>query len=251
MMKYRILTLLLMIFNLSFAQNELDKTEVENIQKLIKLFQNKNIDGISKIINYPLKREYPIPNVKNEVDLNKRFNQIFDKKVIDLISNSKIDQWSEVGWRGIMLNNGDIWIESDGRIKAVNYQSDFEVNQKKTLINNDKKRLYTSLKSFKSPVYKFTTKSYLIRIDELDNGKYRYSSWKVGKSESTKPDLILTNGELKFDGSGGNHTITFKKNEYNYKVYRGIIGEKDAAEISLSVEQNGKIILNQDGKLIK
>ncbi|MBP7498588.1 MAG: hypothetical protein KA796_01830, partial [Chryseobacterium sp.] len=89
-MKYKILILLLLIFNLSFAQNNLDKTEIENIQKLINLFKTKNVDGISKVITYPLTREYPIPSVKNEADLKKRFNQIFDKTIIDEISNSKI-----------------------------------------------------------------------------------------------------------------------------------------------------------------
>jgi len=250
-MKYKILILLLLIFNLSFAQNDLDKTEIENIQKLINLFKTKNVDGISKIITYPLNREYPIPSVKNEADLKKRFNQIFDKKIIDIISNSKIDQWSEVGWRGIMLDRGDVWIESDGKIKALNYQSDMEIAQKNRLINHDKKKLHSSLKKFKSPTYKIQTKSYLIRIDELANGKYRYASWKIGKSEASKPDLTLSNGELKFEGSGGNHTITFTKGEYNYKVYRGIIGERDTAEISLTVEQKGKTILQQDGKLLE
>ena len=250
-MTYRILILLLLIFNLSFAQNDLDKSEIENIQKLIKLCQTKNVDGISKIISYPLNREYPIPVVKNEAELKKRFNQIFDKKIIDLISNSKIDQWSKVGYRGIMFDDGNLWIESDGEIKALNYQSDFEISQKKSLINNDREKLFSSLKVFKSPTYKIKTKSYLIRIDELNNGKYRYASWKIGKSEAAKPDLILTNGQLKFDGSGGNHTIIFKKGEYVYAIYRGIIGEKDAAEISLTVEQEGQMILQQDGQLIE
>ncbi|WDF47193.1 hypothetical protein PQ459_01630 [Chryseobacterium sp. KACC 21268] len=250
-MKYRILVLLLLVYNLSSAQNDLDKTEIANIQKLIRLFQTNDVGEITKIISYPLEREYPIPPVRNEAELKRRFNQIFDKKIIEEISNSKIDQWSEVGWRGIMLNRGDLWIESNGKIKALNYQSDFEVNQKQSLINNDKKKLYSALKVFKIPVYKFTTKNYLIRIDELSNGKYRYASWKSGESETSKPDLILVNGELQFDGSGGNHTITFKKGEFKYKIYRGIIGVNEAAEISLTVEQNGKVILQQDGKFVE
>ncbi|KFC24044.1 hypothetical protein [Chryseobacterium sp. FH1] len=250
-MKYKILILLLLIFNLSFAQNDLDKTEIENIQKLINLFKTKNIDGISKVITYPLNREYPIPSVKNEADLKKRFNQIFDKTIIDEISNSKIDQWSEVGWRGIMLNNGDLWIDSDGKITALNYQSHFELTQKKNIILNDKSKLHSSLKIFKSPTYKIQTKSYLIRIDELANEKYRYASWKIGKSEASKPDLVLTNGTVRMEGSGGNHTIIFKKGEYNYKIYRGIIGEKGAPEISLTVEKNEKQILYQSGKLLE
>jgi len=249
-MKYKVLILLLLIFNLSLAQNDLDKTEIENIQKLIKLFKSKNADEISKIVNYPLSREYPIPDIKNETDFKKRFNQIFDEKIINQISNSKIDQWSEVGWRGIMLDRGDLWIDADGKITALNYQSRFETNQKNDIISNEKKNLFFSLKQYKSPVYKFTTKNYLIRIDELSNGKYRYASWKLGKKESTKPDLILNNGEIRMEGSGGNHSIIFKKGEFVYTIYRGIIGEKDAPEIDITVEQNDKVILRQDGKFI-
>lgn len=251
MMKYKILILLLLIFNFSFAQNDLDKTEIENIQKLINLFKTKNIDGIAKMINYPLSREYPIPSVKNEADLKKRFNQIFDKTIVDEISNSKIDQWSKVGYRGIMFDGGNLWTESDGKIIAINFESDFESNQRKSLINNDKKRLHSSLKSFNLPLYKFKTKNYLMRVDQLENGKYRYASWKIGKSEASKPDLVLTNGTVRMEGSGGNHTIIFKKGEYNYKIYRGIIGEKGAPEISLTVEKNEKQILYQAGKLLE
>lgn len=250
-MKYRILIVILLIFNLTFAQNDLNKSEIENIQKLIKLFQTKNIVGISKIVHYPLEREYPIPSVKNEADFKKRFSQIFDQKLVSIIGDSKIDQWSEVGWRGIMLDRGDLWIETDGKIKALNYQSDFEIKLKKDLITKQKKQLHASLKSFLVPIYKFKTKNYLIRIDEQANNKYRYASWKIGSPESSKPDLILTDGNWENDGTGGNHTITFKKGEFNYKIYRGIIGEKGAAEISLTVEQKGKIILQQDGKLLK
>jgi hypothetical protein len=186
-MKHKILFFFLLISSVVFSQNEkLNKTKTENIQKLIKLFQTKNIDGISKIVNYPLSREYPIPDVKNGDDFKKRFYQIFDAKIISQISNSKIEQWSEVGWRGIMLDNGDLWIDTDGRITALNYQSAFETNQKNNIIVKEKKNLFSTLKQYKSPVYKITTKSYLIRIDELSNGKYRYASWKLGKKRIYK-----------------------------------------------------------------
>ena len=56
-MKYKLLFLFLLISVIVFSQNEkLDKTKTDNIQKLIKLFETKDIDGISKIVNYPLKR---------------------------------------------------------------------------------------------------------------------------------------------------------------------------------------------------
>lgn len=189
--------------------------------------------------------------MQNGTDFKKRFDQIFDSKSINQISTSRIEQWSDVGWRGIMLDNGVLWIDTDGRIIAFNYQSPFEAHQKQKIILNEKKNLFSTLRQYKLPVYKFTTQNYLIRIDQLKNGKYRYASWKLGKKESTKPDLVLTNGEISMDGSGGNHTITFKKGEFNYIIYRKIIGEKASPEINLTVEQNNKLILQQNGKMIQ
>jgi len=61
----------------------------------------------------------------------------------------------------------------------------------------------------------------------------------------------LYNGELKYQGSGGNRTITFFNKNYTYKIYRNILGAKDSPDITLTVEKDGKIILTQDGTLEK
>lgn len=146
-------------------------------------------------------------------------------------------------WRGV--------IDSDeGKITAVNYQSDFEKKLKKDLINKEKENLHSSLKNYKSPTYKIKTKNYLIRIDELSNKKYRYASWKVNEKEYSKPDIILKNGELDFQGSGGNHVIIFTNRNYTYKIYRNIIGEKNSPDITLEVEKDGRNILSQDETLL-
>jgi hypothetical protein len=144
-----------------------------------------------------------------------------------------------------------MWIDTDGKIIALNHQSETEKKQRLKLISEQKESLHSTLKSFKNPQYKFKTKHYLIRIDELENGKYRYASWKNNQNESAKPDIILINGILEFSGSGGNHTITFKKGNFKYIVYRFHIGESDTPEISLSVEENNKEILNEDGQLLE
>ncbi len=89
----------------------------------------------------------------------------------------------------------------------------------------------------------------MIRIDKLSDYKYRYASWKTIKIESSKPDIILNNGELEFEGSGGNHVITFSNGKYTYKIYRNIIGEDNSPDITFEVEKDGKIILTEDGTL--
>jgi hypothetical protein len=233
------------------ASDELEVAEKDSILRMISLFKAKNIDAISEKISYPLEREYPIPSIKDKAEFKQRFQEVFDAFLVAKIANSKIEDWSEVGWRGIMLDNGEVWMgNSDGTITSVNYQSEFEKQRKETLIAEDKEKIHPSLKTFRLPTYKIKTKNYLIRIDELENEKYRYASWKVGDNQSSKPEIVIQNGTIEFGGSGGNHVITFLNGKYTYKVYRIILGEGDSPEIRLSVEKDGKAILTQDGALI-
>jgi len=226
--------------------------KIESINNVIELFKSNNVDKISDIISFPLDRQYPIPSIKSKIEFNKRFREVFDKNLIDKIANSKIEQWSEVGWRGIMLDDGLVWMaNSDGIITAVNYQSDFEKKLRSELIAKENGNLHISLRTFKNPTYKIKTKTSLIRIDKLNDNKYRYASWKIGADEASKPGIIIDNGELEFDGSGGNHVITFIKENYTYKIYRNIMGEENSPDITLEVEQDGEIILTEDGKLDK
>jgi hypothetical protein len=233
------------------ASDELEAAQKDSILRMISFFKAKNIDAISEKISYPLEREYPIPSIKDKAEFKQRFQEVFDAFLVAKIANSKIENWSEVGWRGIMLDNGEVWMgNSDGTITAVNYQSEFEKQRKESLIAGDKEKIHPSLKTFKLPTYKIKTKNFLIRIDELANEKYRYASWKISDNESSKPELVLQNGTIEFGGSGGNHVITFVNGKFTYKVYRIILGEGDSPEVRLIVEKEGKTILTQDGALI-
>jgi len=257
-MKKILICIVLSIPLLTTAQiddsEKLTEDEVAGINNVVDLFKRKEVDKISSIISFPLHRQYPIPSIKDKKEFTQRFSEVFDKNLIDKIVNSKIEHWSKVGWRGIMLDDGVLWMaNSDGIITAVNHpshQSDFEKILRKDLIAKEKENLHISLKMFESPTYKIKTKNYLIRIDELTNYKYRYASWKIGDDESSKPDIIIENGELEFKGSGGNHIITFVKGNYTYKVYRNIMGEEqNSPDITLEVEKDGETILTEDGEL--
>ncbi len=242
MIIFRILFLL--IFSFLFANsNELKQSQTENIQKIIKAFQENDIEYISNnVIKYPLKRQYPIPSIKNQEELKKRFSEVFDDKLIEEIKNSKIEDWSEMGWRGIMLNQGTLWLNFDEIIIAINYQSDFEKRLREDLIRKGKEQLDSSLKEFIEPTYKIKTKNFLIRIDKIDDSKYRYSSWKIGKSESSKPDLVLLNGEIEYSGTIGYQYFTFKNRNYTYEI--------DIDATSLEVMKDNKTILLEKGELL-
>ncbi len=225
---------------------------VADINNIIDLFKKKDVDKISNIISYPLQRDYPIPSIKNKEAFKLRFSEVFDQYLIDKIANSKIEQWSEVGLEGIMLDNGDVWItNSDGIIISVNHRTDIGNKLRKDLIEKDKANLHVSLKTFENPTYKIKTKTSLIRIDEVGENKYRYASWKKNEKESSKPDIIIDNGLIDYDGTGGNHYITFVDGNTNYKVYRFVMGaENDTPDVTIEIEKDGKTVLTEDGTLV-
>lgn len=235
----------------AMKQPNLNDGQTERVKTIIALFKENNIDKIANRINYPLYREYPLPPIRNKAAFQQRFHEVFDTLLINKIAHSKLEQWSAMGWRGIMLDNGVVWLGyTDAVITAVNYESALEKNLREALIATDKENLHPSLKTLVSPTYKIQTKQYHIRIDELANNKYRYASWKMGEKESAKPDIILTGGELAFEGSGGNSVISFVNNNYTYQVYRNIIGEENMPDITIIIMKDGKEILKEDGKLV-
>lgn len=250
-MNLRILLLTLFIFNFGYSQNgELSETHLKLVQNIISIFKVNDVDVISDCIEYPVSREYPLPRINNAAELKSRFDEIFDEKLINTIVNSKPEQWAEVGWRGIMLLDGLIWIDGeDGKITTVNYQSEFEKDLQEKIIYNDTKVLYPSLREFESPLLKILTLNHLIRIDELATGKMRYAAWKSTEDESLEPDLVLVNGEMEIQGTGGNFAIVFTNDNYTYTIFRNFIGDQNRPDATLVVERNGQIILAQDGIL--
>ena len=67
---------------------------------------------------------YPIPDIKDEAELINRFDEVFNDELTAVIASSNIDtDWDSVGWRGIMLNSGVMWVDTDGKIIAVNTQN--------------------------------------------------------------------------------------------------------------------------------
>lgn len=99
--------------------------------------------------------------------------------------------------------------------------------------------LHPSLKDYRSTKICLVTCTnpvqYLVQVDELNDGSYRYASWKGATSRAEmkrKPDLILNNG--RFDKEKG---YVFQNKTYTYEV--------DPEALTLTVKNNGRVILMQ------
>lgn len=244
-------TLLILNFSIALGQ-ELPKKYQLIVSRLIENIRLDNKRAVADLISYPLNREYPIPCVKSKQEFIRRYSEIIDSNLKQIIISSKpAKDWSEMGWRGIMLNNGQLWLNENGQVIAINYQSSVEKALLDKLILADKKSIHPSISEYSKPVYVLETSKFRIRIDDLGNSEFRYSSWSKTKSMSDKPDLILINGKMEYDGSGGNQNFVFENGEYVYECLIIEIGEENSPPAILSIKKGEKEILSQDAKIIK
>lgn len=256
-MKKWCIALLSCITTLTHA-DDLTQTQKASIQQLIGYFKANDVKAISHAVQYPLKRQNPLPSIKNPQQMQQQFTQVFDATLRQKIVKSNFNDWQAMGWRGVMFDSGEIWVSNvddeenpkmPTKITAVNYSGSQEQKLLQTTLAKQKAKLHPSIRDFAHPELLFKTSQYLIRIDQMHTlGQYRYVAWKNNSDQSKKPDLILKNGTVEQDGSGGNHHFTFKSGPYIYEVHRQIIGESDA-DASLYVTKNGQDVLSQEGYL--
>ena len=236
-------------FAMSFFITSADALEPEYrgmVETVIQTFRSGDPGRISTLITYPLRRTYPIPPINSPAEFISRFSEVFDDRLIQMIADSDIqNDWSSVGSRGIMLSDGTIWLDHSGRIIAVNYESAAENQIESELNSQQKATLHESLQHFEKPVLDWKTAKFHIRIDDLGNQNYRYASWPVNKSPAQKPDLVLSNGKLVYEGSGGNHAYEFQSGPYRYRCYVSVLGSYDSPPGTLEVFKAEKLLLTQ------
>lgn len=245
----KIISLITLTFflNLPFAcfSQKLKPQDTKNIRKITSYFKSSNKEGIANLIIFPIEREYPLPSIKSKQEFLIKFSEIFDNNFVYRISNSDPNKdWVQMGWRGIMFENGDIWIDSDGKVIAINYLSAHSEKLKNKIISSEKLTLHPSISKFLRPICVLETTKFIIRIDEVSTDSFRYSSWSKTKSMRDKPDLIIQNGLWKGDGSGGSHSYEFRNLEYTYSCYFGGITEDDLTA-DFTILRNGEVILSQ------
>ncbi|MDF2932595.1 MAG: hypothetical protein K0R36_1926 [Chryseobacterium sp.] len=97
------------------------------------------------------------------------------------------------------------------------------------------------------------TKKFKIRIDKQPNGNYLYQSWGANTKITAKPSMIISDGEIIPDGSGGNYYYEFNNNNYSYKVYRNYLTDSAIKQPYTLVvtDIDGKIVVKQDGRVVK
>lgn len=218
----RILALLLC--HALFAQGSDDAVDIQRIATLIKHIASNDLNQIVSEIHFPLIRPYPIKPIKSKQECLRRFDEVFDEKLLSEIATSDVkgDDWQRIGWRGIGFKNGSLWLNDDYKISCVNHETKKTMALKKKLIDEEKQLLPIALRDFDEPVFEWKTHRYLIRVDKKQND-YRLVIFKGHTRARVLQELY--NGVFRFEGTMGSFLIDWQSNGKTHRVYSS--GESD------------------------
>lgn len=186
-----------------------------------KLILNDSISELASLVNYPLHRKNPLPDISSQDDFKLYYPILFDsifKMKLKNFNDSNV--WEHEGLFGLVGGafSGDIWIEPfSKKIITINYRSAQELQLSNKLTSEIQNNIYPSVRSWKENILVCKSVDYLVRIDLTDSG-LRYVAWSQGHKISEKPDLILYNGDELVEGTMRGFTWTFNNGDWTYEV---------------------------------
>lgn len=203
--------------------------DIDFVKSFIAPFKTQDVKAISAYINFPLDRPYPIENIRDSTDFIKRFDEVFNKELIEEITSSSPEEnWTKMGYQGIMLHHGSLWLDPyDKKLISVNRENQKTKQLEAQYTETYRASLHPSLRIFKTAILSMETKQFKIVIDRLEDGSYRFASWRRLKKMSQKPDVVILEGQKDFEGSGGNHFYTFRHKTYTYICHVYVLGFKN------------------------
>lgn len=224
----------------SFSQNPKEGYVIG--KRILDLINQNKAAELAELVNYPLQRPSPIPDIQNEQEFVAYFPTLFDakfKKIIPKFSSKEV--MARNGMFGMVgeIFTGEIWYDESG-IYSVNYNSDREMALEKALNDKTKATIHPSLKDFESNIVILKSKNLEVRIDNTKEGSYRYASWSKGKSNSLSPDLTLFTTKANHDGYPPIPSYVFTNKNWTYTVTEAFECEDcDILDRMLILEENG------------
>ena len=147
------------------------------VQRLIEAMKSNNRTNVTACVAYPLQVGHPLAPIRDAAALLARYDEVFDAGLSKTIAESDpAASWSKMGENGIMLENGLVWLRTDGLVMGINHETDVAKKLKADRIAEQKAILHESVREFVAPVLECRTSHFIIRIDDLGKGEFRLAT---------------------------------------------------------------------------
>jgi hypothetical protein len=233
-MRHRLLLIVSIFFiaqNLSSqTQERIDRGRTQ-FRKIIELVRHDDIRQLAELIEYPLIRPDPIPNIETKESFILYYPTLFDDRFKEMLldtTRSLSDVFVDPHSFFVGLFRGEIYVNDDGLINRINYNSIKETELKNTLNKETLSLMHPSIKKWKENIIVCKSENFLIRIDLMEDNTLRYISWSSPKTIRDKPDLILLGGNEEVHGEMGGEAFSFKNGDWIYMIDEVSMCEDDS-----------------------
>ena len=229
-----------------FAQDdEADYTQiVKHAKTVVSLIINNKVNELAALIEYPLVREYPLPDINDKEKFIKYYKKYFGTDLIEAVKKIKVTKDNIIyvpSEESYGINRGELWFSEKGKIVAINVMPAKEKTLQDSLAENIRSKMHPSVTKWAYHVLDGKTDKVLIWVDDMPDGKSRYIAWNLPKKMSDKPDLIINDGT--FHGTRWVSNYTFINKEWKYELEIDTITDEDDTKGYLTISKNGVEIL--------
>lgn len=184
------------------------------VKQVVRAVADSDAAAFARLVDYPLERPYPLHDVADERAMLSYYPILVDDSLRGVITTSAPSAWSEFGWRGWSLLDGQyLWM--DQSIYSVNYVSRREQAMLDSLVRCEMQSLAPSLRGNWSPVMclRAVDGATVYRID-LAKGSHKGPAYRLTKFASPAvmrlaPALTMS-GYVALEGSAAIATYHFK-----------------------------------------
>lgn len=195
------------------------------VKSVVKAVAEDDSTGFARMVSYPLQRPYPLRDINTPEEMQAYYKVLVDDSLRNIITHARPDRWSEYGWRGWSLDDGQyLWVE-DG-VYDVAYLSKAEKLQMDSLVEHEMKSLDPTMREGWRPEYCFndTVAGTVYRVDARRDsvskghhghhglkGKrhgYRLAVYPKGYALSSAPQSVI-DGDKDEEGTAGTTVYIF------------------------------------------
>lgn len=223
-------------------------SEIENsdsipaqVKQLIRAVADDDTASFAKLVSYPLSRPYPLRDLNTREELEKYYPSMVDDSLKLALTSSKVSDWSEDGWKGWSLKNGEyIWL--DENLYDIPYISGKERHLLDSLSNLEMASLHPSLREGWRPqgalrsVDGKTIGRIDLRKEHDDHPLYRLSLYKNGADLAGIPTEIFT-GHLLSEGTANTHIYQFTDSLGRHAVFEPEMPDGSVPQLEISSVQ--------------
>lgn len=165
-------------------------TDTAKLGWVTRLIACGNTKALVSMMDFPIRRKYPLHDIKDADEFKQRFDEIFDKGFRERVARKESAKWYNHGYRGYCYGkSGDLWVYE--KLYLIDYYSPQEQSRYLQLVKKEMGSLHESLggKEWRPYCCFKVDNGGIVRVDYAQRKGYRAENVNIDKQAQAVPQL--------------------------------------------------------------